>query len=1112
MEKKMTQDNTNLCTWYWLRLKCFFSKLFKLKCKETYVHAITFRNYAPNGGAGGGSAVQSCQKILLPELNKQPVKYTFKEDNKYSINHKNELWDLFGAIEFVRQKTKNDRGAVYITHDYASAYALALLGRKYILVYHLQGPRVEEKINFGEKFSKTTTEIIQKCEKIAFQKAFYVCFPSDGAYDYFCNSKYTKLQPSDFIKGPTLYNTLYVDPTEEKIETIEKDTQTLTFLSVGQLTVAKGLDRHAELFKHILEISNKKIRYIYVGRGPLKNKISKDLKDLQNTFPGRFVSIYIESCTYAQMQYLQTICDIYLMLQRISIFDLATLELMRKKKCIVLSYVGGNKDFSKLNNIIFYNNSYRETAQKILESNIQNLGERNQEVYVRFFSKEKFISSYTEVLNDLLSSKRKEKNVKILTCYHRPAPVLKNECVIPIHVGRDLSDHSNPDVKYLLSNMIGDNTGENISKWNNLYCELTALYWGWKNQDKLGNPEYIGLMHYRRIFKFSPINNTNFTEWLNPKYIYEYCNGVDAILAEPKGAWSPQKRKWISTIREQFLIEHNEIDLRTVENALALKYPEMMNDYHQIMNSQKISWYNVCILKKDLYNEYCEFLFNILNLDLSKRLIKASRSLGYYSEALLPVFINYKIRTKNINLRFLPCENIRSENIKIYKKFFVTNIEENDGNTKRNYIKIGPICLYKTEFYLDEKTKKTRKYLFDWLFLYRRNDEDELYTSWLKKAILITKKNGETSMKIFGIKVFERNNINKEKDKNTKINYIDEIFKDDYQRLKLKKYIIDNGRDVVGDFIYHLTTTTWQECWNRDFLYKLLSYISSDKFVLDKQNKTVVLIYISLLIEHNNINEANKILKFYLNKFGANGIENYLYVSKLARTLGIKNEKINQAAMALDYFEKNDLSKLMSLMKNKTIAIVGNGPSDIGMSLGKEIDAHDIVVRINNYKINNYENDYGKKTNIWIRGAGAGDIISRDISEFKAVIWAVDFLHFPVMYDSLKDISTHRVQDLSNVFMLNDDIVCSLYEKSKCKFPTTGLLAIWLCLRAMPKCIDLYGFSFLQKDSINNNVAEHYFNDRPKSESVKRSESHNLVEESRFISSLINEGKRKIRL
>ena len=100
-----------------------------------------------------------------------------------------------------------------------------------------------------------------------------------------------------------------------------------------------------------------------------------------------------------------------------------------------------------------------------------------------------------------------ENNVKILVGYHKPAYLLKTDVLVPIHLGRALATDASKDGKmsqedyqWMLDNMIGDDTGDNISHLNREFCELTAIYWAWKNYDKLGNPDYIGFMHYRRHF------------------------------------------------------------------------------------------------------------------------------------------------------------------------------------------------------------------------------------------------------------------------------------------------------------------------------------------------------------------------------------------------------------------------------------------------------------------------------------------------------------------------------------------------------------------------------------------------------------------------------------
>lgn len=70
---------------------------------------------------------------------------------------------------------------------------------------------------------------------------------------------------------------------------------------------------------------------------------------------------------------------------------------------------------------------------------------------------------------------------------HKPYKLPEGDCYLPLHVGKEGKKEFGID---------GDNVGDNISLKNQYYCELTGVYWAWKNLDA----DYIGLVHYRRYF------------------------------------------------------------------------------------------------------------------------------------------------------------------------------------------------------------------------------------------------------------------------------------------------------------------------------------------------------------------------------------------------------------------------------------------------------------------------------------------------------------------------------------------------------------------------------------------------------------------------------------
>ena len=233
-------------------------------------------------------------------------------------------------------------------------------------------------------------------------------------------------------------------------------------------------------------------------------------------------------------------------------------------------------------------------------------------------------------------------DIKILVATHKKYWMPEDTVYMPIHVGRENKD----DLGY-----VGDNTGDNISVKNPNYCELTGLYWAWKNLDC----EYIGLCHYRRYFSFK-VKGNNLKDKQNAileqkdyeKLLQEY----DVIL--------PNKRNYyIETVRSQYEHAHNKQDLLEVENIVKEKYPTYSDAFTKVMNSRKLYIYNMFVMKKDLFNEYCKWLFDILftletRIDISNYDQYNARVFGFLSERLFNVWLEKQnLKAKTVNVVFL---------------------------------------------------------------------------------------------------------------------------------------------------------------------------------------------------------------------------------------------------------------------------------------------------------------------------------------------------------------------------------------------------------------------------------------------------------------------------
>ncbi|EGK7562690.1 DUF4422 domain-containing protein, partial [Campylobacter coli] len=286
-------------------------------------------------------------------------------------------------------------------------------------------------------------------------------------------------------------------------------------------------------------------------------------------------------------------------------------------------------------------------------------------------------------------------NIKILVCYHKPSFIMANEVLRPILVGSKQAKYSTiAKLEQMCSRqnstLLKDNVGDdNISELNPYFCELTAMYWAWKNLDA----DYYGLFHYRRVFDFSGrarkkihIKNQTMSNvikyfHLEPKKIQKIISNFDII--KPLGI--------DINLYEDYANFHYKENLDLCIEYILKKYPEMQNSINVIFldKTYKASFCNMFIMRKDLYFEYCTWLFDIL-FEVKQYIPYETyddyqkRVFGFLAERLFNVWIEYKrenikLKIKNIQLANL-LENVQKKPIfgwKIdndIKKFYLFGI------------------------------------------------------------------------------------------------------------------------------------------------------------------------------------------------------------------------------------------------------------------------------------------------------------------------------------------------------------------------------------------------------------------------------------------------------
>lgn len=241
----------------------------------------------------------------------------------------------------------------------------------------------------------------------------------------------------------------------------------------------------------------------------------------------------------------------------------------------------------------------------------------------------------------------KKIDIQILVVNHKPSYVPDNKLLKPIQVGVAISGKKLDGMVYY------DSDGkDNISDKNRSYCELTAIYWAWKNLEA----DYYGLFHYRRYLSFSPkqadspyagqayrdVESAVPEIDLNEKTMRKMIERYDMIIPRKDDTRSATNDK---SIYEQYRNEHNIGDMDYCIDYISKKYPDIA-PFTEVLHTSKAYFCNMFIMKKEIFRNYCEFMFDVLgsfdeNNDISGYSVHQYRVNGFLAERLTNVYIHY---------------------------------------------------------------------------------------------------------------------------------------------------------------------------------------------------------------------------------------------------------------------------------------------------------------------------------------------------------------------------------------------------------------------------------------------------------------------------------------
>ncbi len=240
-------------------------------------------------------------------------------------------------------------------------------------------------------------------------------------------------------------------------------------------------------------------------------------------------------------------------------------------------------------------------------------------------------------------------SVRVIVAAHKQYRMPEDEMYLPLEVGAALrKEHTGYQ---------RDDAGENISRLNAGFCELTGLYWAWRNL----KDDYIGLAHYRRHFRSPSAGRGD--KWARVLKRRELEIGETRVFV-PRA-----RRYYIETLYSHYAHTHDARHLDLAREIIRERFPAYLDSCDRAYGRRSGYMFNMMIMDRDCLNAYCEWLFAIL-FEMQNRMGETAlsafdgRFYGRVSEILLNVWLEEQLRAGKLTraqIRAIPYMHMEKE-------------------------------------------------------------------------------------------------------------------------------------------------------------------------------------------------------------------------------------------------------------------------------------------------------------------------------------------------------------------------------------------------------------------------------------------------------------------